>query len=93
MFINFVNKDDLVTETEKDIADLVLNYIKSRRNLLEEVPITLNNAVNPDIKKENEEKAKNKEGKAKVEKEKDDEKESSKEEESKEDDKGKYLII
>ena len=34
-FYQFVIQDDLVCETEKEIADLVINYIKIRRNLIE----------------------------------------------------------
>lgn len=34
-FFEFINQDDLVCETEKEIADLITNYIKTRRNLVE----------------------------------------------------------
>jgi len=34
-FLNFITQDGLVMETEREISELILNYIKSRRNISE----------------------------------------------------------
>lgn len=51
-FLNFVTQDNLVMETEKDITELILNFIKSRRNLPENVTYINKNQVSSETKNE-----------------------------------------
>lgn len=73
-------------QTEKIMSDLILNYIKLRRNLEEKIVIPSNNLLNSDKKLENE-------IKSEEEKEVDDEKSKVENEDLEEDKKGKFLTI
>jgi len=66
-FLNIITRDDLVVETEKDISDLILNYIKSRRNLPDGSFALPKLPIYPEIQNENEVKP---EEKAEIEEEK-----------------------
>lgn len=92
-FLNFVSQDDLVMETEKDISELILNYIKNRRNLPENHQIPSNFLLNSEIIKDEENKINKAEKKEEIEEEKskandndEKEEESDKIQESKEED-------
>ena len=79
-FKDIISADELDIEGEKDVADLVIEYIKSRREIPEEIPVNpIQNQENPEFK-ENEEK---KESGEKKEEEKKKEEEEKKEEEKK----------
>jgi hypothetical protein len=62
-FKDIISADELDVEGEKDVADLVIEYIRSRREIPEEIPLNpLQNQENPEIK-ENEEKKESEEKK------------------------------
>ena len=73
-FKDIISADELDIEGEKDVADLVIEYIRSRREIPEEKP------VNP---LQNQENAENKENEEKKESEEKKEEEVKKEEEEK----------
>jgi hypothetical protein len=86
-FLNFIAKDDLIMETERDVSELILNYIKSRRNVPEALnPLITNLEENKLDKNQKEEKDKKKD--EKDEKDENDDEESKDEEESKKEDDG-----
>ena len=104
-FKNIMNSDSINIETEKDISDFVLNYIKSRRDLPEEEKEEKpeikeeqikqneneNNEKNKNIEENNEEKANNEEEKKEDEKKEENEIKEIKEENNENEKWKKYL--